>query len=305
MTQPSSPSTKDLADLAELAARLEVSPDYRVLRRLNPPAQYEVDDSALKKTAVFLDVETTGLDAGRHEIIELAMVPFTYSPDGRIFDVRAPFQGLREPSHPIPPEVTAITGIDDAMVAGKTIDVADVSAFIEKADLIIAHNAGFDRRFMELFCEDFMHKPWACSMSQVDWQAEGFETLKLAFLASTAGFFYDKHRAVHDCHAAIELLARPLPKSRQRAMAQLLEKARAPSWRIWASHAPFEMKDALRHRGYRWNAEGIGAFKAWTIEVPDALKDEECRFLQEEIYGRPQPVNCRKIDAFDRFSARV
>lgn len=302
MTQANPQSAQDLAALATL---LDASDDYRVLRRLHPPAAYQADDGTPTKTAIFLDVETTGLEAGRHEIIELAMVPFTYAQDGRIFKIGEAFQALREPAHPIPPEVTAITGIDDAMVAGKTIDPADVAAFIEKADLIIAHNAGFDRRFMEIFCEDFVHKPWACSMSQVDWQAEGFETLKLSFLAATAGFFYDKHRAVHDCHAAIELLARPLPKSGQRAMAQLLDKARAPSWRIWASQAPFEMKDVLRQRGYRWNADGVGATKAWTIDVPDARKEEECRFLQEEIYGRPQAINCRKIDAYERFSARV
>ena len=294
-------STQDLCALAE---RLEASDEYRVLRRLHVPSQYEADDGQPKKTAIFLDVETTGLDAARCEIIELAMVPFTYAQDGRIFKVGMPFQELREPSHPIPPEVTAITGIDDAMVAGKSINRAEVAAFIQSADLIVAHNAGFDRRFMEMFCEAFTHKPWACSMSQVNWQAEGFETLKLAFLAATAGFFYDKHRAVHDCHAAIELLTRPLPKSGQRAMAQLLARARAPGWRIWASQAPFEMKDALRARGYRWNADGVGAYKAWTIEVPDERKDDECRFLQEEIYGRTQIINCRKIDAFDRFSAR-
>ena len=302
MTQANPQSAQDLAALATL---LDASDDYRVLRRLHPPEAYQADDGTPTKTAIFLDVETTGLEAGRHEIIELAMVPFTYAQDGRIFKIGEAFQALREPAHPIPPEVTAITGIDDAMVAGKTIDPADVAAFIKKADLIIAHNAGFDRRFMEIFCEDFVHKPWACSMSQVDWQAEGFETLKLSFLAATAGFFYDKHRAVHDCHAAIELLARPLPKSGQRAMAQLLDKARAPSWRIWASQAPFEMKDVLRQRGYRWNADGVGATKAWTIDVPDARKEEECRFLQEEIYGRPQAINCRKIDAYERFSARV
>ncbi len=302
MTSLQTPSAQDLALMADL---LDASSDYRVLRRLHVPAHYHPDDGTPTKTAIFLDIETTGLEAGRNEIIELAMVPFTYAQDGRIFQIGEAFQALREPSHPIPPEVTAITGIDDAMVAGKAIDVADVSAFIARADLIIAHNAGFDRRFMEIFCDDFVHKPWACSMSQVDWQAEGFETLKLSFLAATAGFFYDKHRAVHDCHAAIELLARPLPKSGQRAMAQLLEKARAPSWRIWASQAPFELKDVLRNRGYRWNADGVGAAKAWMIDVPDARKDEECHFLQEEIYGRPQPINCRKIDAYERFSARV
>ena len=43
-------------------------------------------------------------------------------------------------------------------------------------------------------------------MSQVEWQSEGHEGVKLAWLAAGAGFFYDKHRAVNDCHAGIELL---------------------------------------------------------------------------------------------------
>ena len=38
-----------------------------------------------------------------------------------------PFQQLREPSKPIPAEITAITGIDDAMVAGKRIDPDQVA----------------------------------------------------------------------------------------------------------------------------------------------------------------------------------
>lgn len=292
-------------DYPAMAEALQATGEYRVLRKLQPPGRYEAEDAAVLRRAVFLDVETTGLDAARHEIIELAMVPFTYGQDGRIFSVGEAYQALREPSHPIPPEVTAITGIDDAMVAGHSIDPADVARFVAGADLVVAHNAGFDRRFMEMFCEAFAHLPWACSMSQVDWQGEGFEGVKLAWLAAGAGFFYDRHRAVHDCHAGIELLARPLPRSGQRGMAQLLERARAPSWRIWATGAPYDLKDALKARGYRWNGDGAGAQRAWFIDVPDESRDEEFRFLQQEIYGRPVDIHCRKINAYDRFSNRV
>ena len=292
-------------DYSAMADALQATGEYRVLRKLQPPTRYEADDNSILRRAIFIDVETTGLDAARHEIIELAMVPFTYAQDGRIFSVGAAFQALREPSHPIPPDVTAITGIDDAMVQGRSIDPAEVARFVADADLIIAHNAGFDRRFMEIFCEAFVHLPWACSMSQVDWQAEGFEGLKLTWLAAGAGFFYDKHRATHDCHAGIELLARALPRSGQSGMAQLLERARAPSWRIWASGAPFDLKDQLKARGYRWNGDGAGAQRAWFIDVPDHLREAEFRFLHEEIYGRVVDINCRKIDAYDRFSNRV
>jgi DNA polymerase-3 subunit epsilon len=292
-------------DLDAMAEALQASGRYRVLRKLETRSRYENDDQSILRRAVFLDVETTGLDPARHEIIELAMAPFTYALDGRVFEVGEPFQAFREPSHPIPPEITALTGIDDAMVAGCVIDPAEVARFVAGADLIIAHNAGFDRRFMEIFCEAFVHLPWACSMSQVDWQGEGFEGLKLAWLAAGAGFFYDRHRALHDCHAAIELLARPLPRSGERALGRLLERARAPSWRIWASGAPFDMKEALKARGYRWNADGAGAQRAWYVDVDDESREAEFRFLQDEIYGRPVDINCRRIDAYDRFSNRV
>ncbi|MDB5643135.1 MAG: polymerase subunit epsilon [Hyphomicrobiales bacterium] len=298
-------SPAHLLDYAAMAEALQATGQYRVLRKLQPPTRYEPDDTSGLRRAIFLDVETTGLDAARHEVIELAMAPFTYAPDGRIVEVGAPFQGLREPSHPIPAEITAITGIDDTMVAGQRIDVDEVARFVDGVDLVIAHNAAFDRRFMEMFCETFTHLPWACSMSQVDWQAEGFEGLKLAWLAAGAGFFYDRHRALHDCHAGIELLARALPRSGRRGMAQLLERARAPSWRIWASGAPYDLKDALKARGYRWNGDGAGAQRAWFIDVPDHAREDEFRYLHDEIYGRVIDINCRKIDAYDRFSNRA
>ncbi|WP_018113012.1 exonuclease domain-containing protein [Caulobacter sp. UNC279MFTsu5.1] len=61
------------------------------------------------------DVETTGLDWRQDEIIELAMVPFRYGVDGRIYEVGKAFHGFRQPTRPIPPEITALTGIDDAI----------------------------------------------------------------------------------------------------------------------------------------------------------------------------------------------
>ena len=293
----------DLPDLETMAAALEASGAYRVLRKLQPRGVVS-PHNAKARTGLFVDVETTGLDPSRCEIIELAMVPFTYGLDGQIFEVGEAFHQLRQPSHPIPPEITAITGLTDAMVAGRSIDPAGVAAFAAPASLVIAHNAAFDRRFLERFCDGFSTKPWACSMSQVNWSAEGFEGVKLAYLAQGAGFFYDKHRAVHDCLAAVELLARPLPRSGQLALQQLLNRARQPSWRIWAENAPFDLKDALKARGYRWNAGGGGAPRAWYVDVAEAHKDAELTFLKAEVYRGEIELLVRRIDAHDRFSDR-
>jgi len=287
-----------------MAQTLERSGGYRVLRRLAPLAQREPPAGVQVRQGLFVDTETTGLDAARDEIIELAMVPFTYGLDGEIYAVGEAFQQLRQPSKPIPAEVTAITGIDDTVVEGQSIDPEAVARFAAPAALVIAHNAAFDRKFLERYTEVFNTKPWACSMSEVDWAREGYEGAKLVYLAASAGFFYERHRATHDCLAALELLARTHPVSGRTGLAQLLDRARAPTWRIWAENAPFDLKDQLKARGYRWNAEASGGPRAWYIDVAEAAREAEIAFLQAEIYrGEVHPL-IRRVDAYDRFSDR-
>ena len=291
-------------DLEAMARTLEASGTYRVLRRLAPHIAVEPPPGLVTRQGLVVDVETTGLDASRHEIIELAIVPFTYGLDGRIYAVGEPFHGLRQPAEPIAAEITGITGITDEMVAGQSIDPAAVGSFAAGAALVIAHNAAFDRRFLEPFCETFTTKAWACSMNQVDWAGEGHEGTKLAYLAGGAGFFYDRHRATNDCLAAVALLGSPLLRSGRLALDQLLENARKPTWRIWAENSPFDLKDVLKARGYRWNGEGTGAPKAWFIDVSDDAKEAELAFLKAEIYRGEIDLLVRRIDAYDRFSDR-
>jgi DNA polymerase-3 subunit epsilon len=292
-------------ELEALARTLEVSGDYRVIRRLKPRLPIAPPPGTPGRLGLVVDVETTGLDPRRHEIIELAMTPFSYGLDGTVFAVGESYQRLRQPSDEIPSEITAITGITNEMVAGMAIDPAEVAHFAAPASLIIAHNASFDRRFLERFSEVFTTKPWACSLNEIDWGAEGFEGTKLAYLANAAGFFYDRHRAMHDCLATIELLAAPLPRSGLTALSRLLEAARKPTWRIWAEHSPFELKDVLKARGYRWNGDPGPQPRAWYIDVPEAQRDPELHFLRTEIYRRDVNPLVRRIDAHDRFSDRV
>jgi hypothetical protein len=49
----------------------------------------------------------------------------------------------------IPPEITNITGIADEMVAGHRIDDRAVDDLLGRVVLVIAHDADFDRRFLE------------------------------------------------------------------------------------------------------------------------------------------------------------
>ncbi len=292
-------------DLEVMAKALEASGRYRVLRRLEPRRFIEQPDGVETRLGLFLDVETTGLDPAKDEIIELAMVPFTYGVDGRIFEIHEAFERLRQPRTRIPAEIASLTGITDEMVAGQTIDPAEVTACVNSAALIVAHHAAFDRRFAERLSDIFKIKPWACSMTQIDWRAEGYEGTKLAYLAMAAGFFYTRHRAAQDCRAAIELLATRLPKTGARAMALLLDQARRPSWRVLAENSPYDLKDALKSRGYRWNGAENTNPRAWFIEVDDEALEQELAYLRTEIYRRDVEIPVQKITAYERFSDRA
>jgi DNA polymerase III subunit epsilon len=296
---------QDTISLATMADGLSRSADYRVLRRLVPRIPSSPVAGQDTRIGILLDTETTGLDHARAEIIELGMVKFAYTPDGRIAGVLDTFSALNEPSTPIPPEVTALTSITDEMVAGHKIDETSVSDFVRDGVITIAHNSGFDRKFAERYWPVFEQKAWACSATEIDWRKQGFAGAQLGYLLNGAGYFHAAHRAVDDCHALLEVLAFELPTSGAPALALLLETARKRTVRVWAEQSPFELKDSLKRRGYRWSDGTDGRPKSWYVDVCETALEDELAFLRTEIYLRDVEPRTQPLTAFTRFSNRV
>lgn len=292
------------ADLAAMADALEQSGNYRILRRLIPRglSKPPAEDS---KIGVLLDFETTGLDTARDEVIELGMVRFSYSDRGEVTAVVDTLSSFNQPSKSMPTEIIALTGITDEMVSGQRIDSDAVSAFVSDADIVIAHNANFDRKFAERGWPVFVEKCWACSVQEIEWRKHGFDGSRLGYLLAGAGYFHEAHRAVEDCQALLEILARKLPTTNKTALAELLERSSRPTYRIWAERAPFDLKDALKMRGYRWNDGNDSRPKAWYIDVSESQRDNELQFLKESIYQRDVDLYAPSITAVNRFSVRA
>lgn len=286
--------SQDTLSLAAMADALSQSPDYRVLRRLVRRTQTTASTDHETRTAILLDTETTGLDPQTCEIIELGMVKFDYLPDGRVVGVRDTFSGLREPSAPISSEITALTGITDEMVAGQQIEDAAVEAFAEDAAIVIAHNSAFDRQFAERHWPAFEHKPWGCSATEIDWRTHGFAGAQLGYLLNGTGYFYSAHRAVDDCHALLEILAFVLPATGAPALGLLLENARKKTVRVWAEQSPFELKDSLKRRGYRWSDGNNGRPRSWYTDVCETMLNAEIAFLRQEFTYAMSIRDCRR-----------
>ncbi|KIQ00010.1 DNA polymerase III subunit epsilon [Agrobacterium tumefaciens] len=288
----------------DMVRHLSETGRYRILQKLMPRAISPVLRPEYPLKGIILDTETTGLSSRKDEIIEIGVIAFTFDATGGIGDVTGIYGGLRQPSVSIPAEITRLTGITDDMVAGQSIDMAALQALIEPADLLIAHNAGFDRPFCEAFSDLFSGKAWACSNSEIDWTSRGYEGTKLGYLIGQAGYFHEGHRAVDDCFALLEVLAREAAGSVSTAFAELYEASQRSRVRIFAENSPFDMKDHLKARGYRWSDGSDGRPKSWWIEVGEEAIDEELRYLRNEIYRYPDAdPPTRRLTAFDRFRA--
>lgn len=290
----------------KLISQLTSTGNYRIIKRFEPVESYCTTSDNETRTGLYLDTETTGMDPDEDKIIELAMVPFEYDAEGNIHRLLTPYNAFQDPGMAIPEIITEITGITDDMVAGQSIDLDKVGELLSSAVLVIAHNARFDRPFVETLHHGFKDISWACSIADIEWNAEGIEGVKLEYLAYKYGFFYEGHRATIDCQAGIEILSRTLPKSGERVLKRLLSNARKTDVRIWAEGAPFEKKDELKKRGYRWSPGEKGKRKSWYRDLSEEQVDEELIYLKNNIYlGSIDSLPMDRFNAKIRYSNRI
>lgn len=311
---PSAPFTPVIAlsksdTLESMALELEAHLDYRVLRRLKPCMDWifpsDAPFSSPQSTChiVILDTETTGLDHSKDRLMELALLRVevdvaTGLPVGRV----QVYDGLEDPGIPIPSEIQELTGIIPNMVQGQRLDEKRIAELLQGVHLVIAHNAGFDRPFAEARIPRFRELAWACSVVEIPWKAQGYRSAALESLALDWGWFYDAHRAEMDCHALLAVLAKPLPQTDITGLGHLLEQLQHPAYNVSATNAPFDAKDKLKARAYRWSAEK----KVWHTFVlgADALH-AELEWLKGHIYlFRSAVVQVERMDARVRYSGR-
>lgn len=294
----------DITQIDEAVQLLDAHPDYKLIRRITPRSAFSDNQGRTLSRGVVVDTETTGVDPDKDAIIELGMVLFEFDPEtGAAYQVLGSFDQLEDPGFPVPAESTAVHGITDEMVAGKRIDDAGVAQFLDGVSLVIAHNSRFDRVFLEKRLPLFESLPWGCSFAQVDWRGEGVGSAKLDYIAYQYGFFYEAHRAEGDCYALLEILQQRLPKSGDLVLKSILNGLAQKSYQIFAIGSPFETKDMLKSRGYRWDGEK----KCWhtTVGGDDAIKAEVV-WLKASVYGgKKASVEIEVHNCMTRFSTRT
>lgn len=157
------------------------------------------------KSYIAFDVETTGLNPARDEVIEIGALKVR---EGKVAER---FMEFIRPSCPISPFVTDLTGITDTMVSGARSRgevMRDFLAFCED-DVLIGHNISFDYSFIKT----------GAAAEGMAFEKTGIDTLKIArqtlpdlkskSLESLCGYYgiqnLSAHRAYHDALATAKL----------------------------------------------------------------------------------------------------
>jgi DNA polymerase-3 subunit epsilon len=274
MTNPQTAATAALLEAA--AALLEGHPDYRVTRTLPSSDRLDLPEPIGKvRRALVIDTETTSLDCNNGKIIQIAVCPVDFDAKARIVAIGRTCSWTEDPGEPLSEEIVRLTGLTDADIAGTRIDDAAVARLIDDSVVIAAHNAGFDRAWWEARFPAARAKPWMCSLREIDWHEHGQDSRQLGVLLDrVGGWFNARHRADSDVEALVALLTCSLPPGHC-AFAEMMFTAARPTRRITARGAPFAVKEALRARGYRWNARE----RAWQIEIAEAVLEAELTWL--------------------------
>lgn len=172
---------------------------------------------------VVVDLETTGLDPLRDEIIEIAAVRVRR---GLIVER---FSTLVACDQQLSPEIVALTGISQEMLAGQPqleAVLPEFADFVAEAELI-AHNAEFDAAFLHQHWPD--QRPWLDSLTLAQIVYPTAPSFSLANLTARLGIDNDQaHRALSDALATAELFIRAekeLERLPVQAKADLLQLA--------------------------------------------------------------------------------
>jgi DNA polymerase III subunit epsilon len=161
-------------------------------------------------TLVVVDVETTGWLHEQGEITEIGAVRLTGG------ELTGEFSSLVRPAGQVPADISALTGITDAMVGRAPQAASTLRAFLAFAGdcVLVAHNAPFDIGFLTA----------ACIAAGIDWPGPAvLDTAVLARLllspddvpdcrlGTLAEYFDAKtapcHRALPDAKATADVLA--------------------------------------------------------------------------------------------------
>lgn len=175
----------------------------------------------MKNLYAIVDIETTGNFSDRGGITEIAIVVT----DG--VEILETYETLVNPNAYIPPFIENLTGISNKMVqnAPQFKEVAPAIAEILAGKIFVAHNVNFDYKYVKFEMElagYAIGQARLCTVRLSRTIIPGLPSYSLGKLARSLGIKHvDKHRAMSDTMATVDLFHLLVEKGEENILARL------------------------------------------------------------------------------------
>ncbi len=255
--------------VSETEPELVAAPDPRAEPDPEPDpvpeaeAQPEMGSQLVPQRLLILDTETTGLDPQRDRCIELGAVLFDVPRRSVLSQVSLLLPCEHNPAQ-------AVNGIDPVLTQQPQPwpqGLQWFEALLAAADVVVAHDAAFDRQWFGIAPLPAIDRPWLCSMEDIRWPADrhlrsnpSVRDLALAYGVPV----WAAHRALTDCIYLAQVFERCSD------LEQLLQQGLEPR-RLYRARLSYEERHKAREAGFRWNEPVSGAWSRRLSEREAAL----------------------------------
>ena len=228
-----------------------------------PMQQEQESDEAAVQTLLIIDTETSGLAPEAHHCLEIGAI---------LFDVPSR-QILAQMSCLLPVESNAAEAINRIPAAVTRLPqpwkpgLDYFQELLNAADLLVAHNAAFDRQWFGRGHLPATNLPWLCSMEDMRWPED--KQLRSRPSVRDLALSYEipvwaAHRALTDCIYLAEVFRRC------DQLEQLIERGLEPR-SLMRAQISYDDRQLARDAGFRWNDPVKGA---WTRRLSQREVEE-------------------------------
>ena len=208
---------------------------------------------------LIVDTETTGLSPAKGRCIEVGAVLFHVPSRAVLSQLSFLLPCSSNPAERVNGIAAAVTRLEQP----RDQFLACLEAMAAAADVLVAHNAAFDRQWFGREELPPLQRPWLCSMEDIRWPAERHlrATPSVRDLALAYGVpVWAAHRALTDCIYIAQVF------EREAQLEALLQQALLPR-KLYRARLPYDQRHLAKEAGFRWN-EGVQG--AWSKRLTEA-----------------------------------
>jgi DNA polymerase-3 subunit epsilon len=208
---------------------------------------------------LIVDTETTGLTPAKGRCIEVGAVLFHVPSRAVLSQLSFLLPCSSNPAERVNGIAAAVTRLEQP----RDQFLACLEAMAAAADVLVAHNAAFDRQWFGREELPPLQRPWLCSMEDIRWPAERHlrATPSVRDLALAYGVpVWAAHRALTDCIYIAQVF------EREAQLEALLQQALLPR-KLYRARLAYDQRHLAKEAGFRWN-EGVQG--AWSKRLTEA-----------------------------------